>query len=389
MNIIQSEEANLIPLYAKRDICLNRGEGAFVFDQNERRYLDLSSQYGAAILGYNHPQLKTVLCDQFSKIHICHGSFYNETRARFLAKLVEISNSGISNLTRAFLCSTGTETVEAALKFARVATGRTDFISCKRGYHGRTFGALSATAVPKYQQPFQPLLPGFTTVPFNNFTELEASVTTETAGIILEIIQGEGGINLIDPNYLRQVRELCTQKGILLIFDEVQTGIGRTGKWCAFHHYGVAPDILCLSKGIANGFPLGATLVTSVVSEKIPRGTHGTTFGGNPLACSAGLAVLEIIEQQNLLEKVLKNGQYLLTKLQNLNSPKIREVRGLGYMLAIDLREKAGRYLKILQQKGFIVVSANQSTVVRLLPPYLVTPQQLDDFVAVFEKLTT
>jgi acetylornithine/LysW-gamma-L-lysine aminotransferase len=297
--------------------------------------------------------------------------FYNPVRARLAEKLISLSPQGLK---RVFFCNSGAEAVEGALKFARASTGKREIIAAMRGFHGKTFGALAATWGEEYQKPFAPMMPGLKHVPFNNFQKLSEAVNEETAAVILELVQGEGGVRVGDKSYFRQVRELCNQKGILLILDEVQTGFGRTGTLFACEQF-VEPDMLCVAKSLAGGIPMGAVLCSDAVH--VPVKSHTSTFGGNPLACAAALASLEVIEREGLPEKARTLGEYFLGKLRAIKSERIREVRGLGLMIGIELKEKAGPYVQRLMDNGVIVLLAG-ATVIRLLPPLVITREEID-----------
>ena len=298
------------------------------------------------------------------------------SRARKLIKLMEkLIKLSPSPLSKVFLCNSGTESVEAAIKFARISSGRTEFIAAMRGFHGRTMGALSATHNPKYRTPFEPLIPGFNHVPYNNYEAILKSVNENTAAIILEVIQGEGGVHSGTQDYFSQVQELCKTQGIFLIIDEVQTGFGRTGKLFACEHFDIHPDILCISKAIAGGFPMGAVLCSEKV--KISFGKHGTTFGGNPLACAVSLAALNVILTENLPQQAYEKGKYFLKEFSKHKLKVVREVRQFGLMVGIELKEKAQKYIDELQQEGILVLAAGQS-VIRLLPPLVISYEEID-----------
>ncbi len=281
----------------------------------------------------------------------------------------------LSGFPRVFLCNSGTEAIEAAIKFARLATGRSGVIACMRGFHGRTFGALSATWEKKYREPFEPLVPGFSHVPYNNLDALDAAVTSETAAVLLEIVQGEGGVNLGSAEFLQGAQRLCRERGAMLIIDEVQTGFGRTGRLFAHQHYGLQPDLVCLAKSIAGGMPMGAVLLGPRVGE-LPAQVHGSTFGGNPLACAAALATLDVIENSHLVERSAELGAWFLGKLQRIESPLIRDVRGLGLMVGIELKQKVTPYLQALMAEGVLALPAGL-TVLRFLPPLVIEKQDL------------
>jgi len=293
----------------------------------------------------------------------------------------------VTGLERVFFCNSGTEAVEAALKFARISTGRTEIVAAMRAFHGRTFGALSATFNKKYRQGFEPLVPGFSHVPYNKIETLEEAVTGETAAVILEAIQGEGGVYPADADYIRAARRICDEKGALLIIDEVQSGFGRTGKMFAFQHFDVTPDLLCCAKSLAGGVPMGAVLFGEKVQNLTP-GTHGTTFGGNPLSCAAGIAALTAIEEEDLAGQAAEKGAYLMDKLRQIDSPLIREVRGMGLMVGIELKQKVAPYLKALQDHNILALNAGM-TVLRLLPPLVISYEQIDRLVVTLEDVLT
>ncbi|MCA9919924.1 MAG: aminotransferase class III-fold pyridoxal phosphate-dependent enzyme, partial [Anaerolineales bacterium] len=275
----------------------------------------------------------------------------------------------------------------AAIKFARLSTGRPAVVAAMKGFHGRTLGALSATHNPKYRKPFEPLVSHFSHVPFGNFDQLEAAITDETAAVILEVIQGEGGVRLTDPEYFHEALRLCHERGALLIIDEVQTGFGRTGKLFASEHFDLVPDLLCMGKGIAGGLPMGAVGIGPRVQNLAP-GLHGSTFGGNPLACAAATAVLNIFQQTDLATRAAELGAQFRSKISALNLPIVREVRGLGLMTGIELRQRAMPYVQALSDEGIIALTAG-STVIRLLPPLTITAEELDQVVTALEHVLT
>jgi acetylornithine/LysW-gamma-L-lysine aminotransferase len=288
-------------------------------------------------------------------------------------------------LDRVFFCNSGTESVEAAIKFSRLSTSRTGIIAAMRGFHGRTMGSLSATWNKKYREPFAPLIPDFSHVPYNQIEALEKAVSDQTAAVILEPVQGEGGVYPADPGYLEAAQRLCSERGALLIIDEVQTGFGRTGKIFAYQHYGITPDLVCCAKSLAGGVPIGAVLIGGRV-ENLTPGVHGSTFGGNPLSCAAGLAALTAIEEENLCGQAAEKGAYLMGKLKAIQSPNIREIRGLGLMIGIELKQKVAPYLRALQEKRIIALNAGM-TVIRLLPPLVISYDQIDQVLAALEEV--
>jgi acetylornithine/LysW-gamma-L-lysine aminotransferase len=288
-------------------------------------------------------------------------------------------------LNRFFLCNSGAEAVEGAIKFARLSTGKPDVVAAQRAFHGRTLGALSATHKNRYRDPFLPLVPGFGHAPFGQIQQLADAVTGQTAAVILEIVQGEGGVRLGTADYFQAVQELCQQRDVLLIVDEVQTGFGRTGRWFAFEHMDIQPDLVCMGKAMAGGVPMGAVALGRRVAP-LPPGVHGSTFGGNPLACAAALATLRVIEEESLIVRAADLGDYLLERLQAIESPLVRDVRGLGLMIGIDLKVRVMPLVKALAQRGVQVLTAG-STVMRLLPPLVISRQEADDVVAAITKV--
>jgi acetylornithine/LysW-gamma-L-lysine aminotransferase len=380
-SIAQLDRDNQIPLYAKRDIVLARGEGAWLFDNEGNRYLDAMSNYGVAVLGHAHPRFTAAVTDQLQTLTTCHQSFFNDARSELLEEIGTIAPEG---LTRSFLSNSGTEAIEAGIKFARAATGRTGIVAAKRAYHGRTLGALAATADKKYRAPFEPFSMEATHVGFNDAEALEASVNEQTALIILEPIQGEGGIHPADAAWLALARDLATRHGALLMFDEVQSGF-RTGAPFAGVAMGVVPDILCTAKALANGLPIGLTLVTESISEAIPAGAHGSTFGGNPLVARGAAETLRIMREDDLYARAAEVGAYAIEQIEALNSPKIRAVRGQGLMFGIELRQKATPVLRALQENGVLALMAG-SLVIRFLPPMIWELEHVDVLVDALAK---
>lgn len=383
MDIIGSEAKHTSGLYAKQPIAFVRGQGATLWDADGNAYLDCSSGHGAANLGHAHPKVAAAIAEQAQKLITLFETFPNDQRAALMEKLTAFT----PGLDRVFFCNSGTEAVEAAIKFARVSTGRAGVIAAMRGFHGRTMGALSATYNKKYREPFEPLLAGFSHVPYNNVEALEKAVTEQTAAVILEPVQGEGGVYPADPAYLQAARRICSERGALLILDEVQTGFGRTGKMFAYQHYGITPDLLCCAKSLAGGLPMGAVLIGEGVQNLAP-GMHGSTFGGNPLACAAAVAALTAMEEENVSDQAAEKGAYLMQRLSEISSPVIREVRGAGLMIGIELKQKALPFLKALQDRRIIALNAGL-TVIRLLPPLVITWEQIEQLVVALEEVLT
>jgi LysW-gamma-L-lysine/LysW-L-ornithine aminotransferase len=380
--IHQLENEHQPPLYAKREIALVRGEGAYLFDSDGRRYLDAMSNYGVAILGHADSEYAAALSEQLHTLATGHQSFYSDVRAELLREIADIAPAG---LTRYFLSNSGAEAIEAALKFARVATGRPNLVAAKRGYHGRTLGALAATADQKYRAPFEPLAPHTMHVSFNDVDALEAAVDDQTAAILLEPIQGEGGIWPATSEYLRSARDIAAARGALLIIDEIQTGF-RTGTPWAIDESEVVPDILVTAKALANGFPIGLTMFTEAVSTAIPAGAHGTTFGASPLACRAALVTLRALRERDLYARSAALGSDLMDRLAGIGSPKVRQVRGRGMMIGVELKERVTPTLRALQERDVLVLPAGPTTF-RLLPPLIWEQQQTDELIAAAEAV--
>ncbi|MEM3374243.1 MAG: aspartate aminotransferase family protein [Candidatus Woesearchaeota archaeon] len=370
------------PTYGNRGLFIEKGEGVYLYDNNGKKYLDCFSNMGVNVLGHNNKAVKEAIIEQLDLITNLHGSYMNSKRAIFSKKLCEKAG-----LDKVFFCNSGAEAVEAAIKFARLFTGKKEILAAKMGYHGKTIGALSLTkTMPKYNEPFLPLLQHVNHFSYDDIESLKSIISEETAAIILEPIQGEGGIRLPSDTFFKEVRKICDEKNILLIVDEIQTGFGRTGKLFAIEHFGIKPDIMCLAKGISGGLPAGAVLINNKVSEKLYPGCHTNTFGGNPLISAAGIAVLDYIEKNNLLKNAEEVGNYFLDKLKNLNKSVIREVRGKGLMIAIELKTKNTEYTKKLQDNGLIVIPT-LSNILRLLPPIIFSKENVDEAVSIIEKV--
>ena len=381
INYLELENQFTSGVYGKRDVVMVRGSGATLWDADDNAYIDCVGGIGVANIGHSHPRLVEALTRQAGTLITCQEMFYNDRRAELLARLAELMPR---DLNRFFLCNSGAEAIEAAIKFARLSTGRPGIIATVRGFHGRTLGALSATHKTAYREPFTPLVPGFKHVPFEDIEQMRAATDKDTAAVIVEVVQGEGGVYPGDPVYFQSLRELCDEKDMLLIVDEIQTGFGRTGRWFATQHMNFAPDILCLGKAVAGGVPMGITAFGPRI-KNLTTGVHGSTFGGNPLACAAALATLDIIEEEALVGRSAEMGAYFKNCLRAIDSRLIREVRGLGLMIGIDLRVRAMPVVKSLMDEGLLVLTAG-TTVLRLLPPLVITREQIDTAVAVLES---
>ncbi len=385
MNVKSTEDRHSAGTYAKRDLVLVRGKGALVFDEEGRPYIDCTSGVGVASLGHANRQVIDAIAHQAERMITCYELFYNDARARFYEALSQLMPAGLD---RFFLCNSGTEAVEAALKFARKVTGKHGVLAMQGGYHGKTLGSLSATWNPRYRRGFEPLLDGFQHVPFNNVGAVEQAFRKngESIGaVVLELVQGESGVKLATPEFVRTVRRLCDQYSALLIIDEIQTGLGRTGKFFACEHYGVIPDILTLAKAIGGGLPMGVVALGGRVRE-LGKGSHTSTFGGNPLVCAAGRAFIEQMIEERLPEQARQKGAYLLDQFRRISSRRVREVRGLGLMLGIELRERAQAYVSALMKEGVLALLAGP-TVIRFLPPLIISRDEMDQVVGAVRKV--
>lgn len=372
MNIQELESQYTSGLYTKRPITIVRGEGARLWDSDGKEYIDCVGGQGAGNIGHGNTAVADAIATQARTLIACTEVFYNDKRAQLLEKLIQIAPTGMQ---RAYLCNSGAEAVEAALKFAWLKTGRREVIATMRGFHGRTMGALSATWEKKYREPFEPLLSGFKHIAYNDLAALDAAVTDKTAAVILEVVQGEGGVRPATAEFLLGAQRLCRERGAMLILDEVQTGFGRTGMMFACQHYNLQPDLICLAKSIAGGLPMGAVLIGERIGV-LPAMAHGTTFGGNPLVCAASLAAIDYIEANQLSDRAAELGAWFQERLKQIQSPLIREVRGLGLMVGIELKQKVTPYLQALMGHGVLALPAGL-TVLRFLPPLIITQAEL------------
>jgi predicted acetylornithine/succinylornithine family transaminase len=362
--------------YAKRPVVIVRGKGALLWDTEGKEYIDCVAGHGVSITGHCHPKIVETIKRQAEKLITCPGILYNDERAELVEKLAKIAPKG---LTRTFLSNSGTEAVECAIKVARKYTGKKEIIAMTKGFHGRSLGALSATWEKKYREPFEPLVPGFNHVKFGDADEVREAINENTAAVIVEPVQGEAGVYPAPEGYLKELREICDEKGVLLIFDEIQSGLGRTGEMFACMHWGVTPDIMTLAKGIAGGVPMGATIAREEVMNSLKEGEHGTTFGGNPLACAAANTTLDVIIEEKLPQRSKELGLRLKNKLDTVkeNSKAVKEVRALGLMVGVELRFKVKDYVLKSLEKGLLVLTSGL-TIIRLLPPLVIEKEQVD-----------
>jgi acetylornithine/N-succinyldiaminopimelate aminotransferase len=389
--IIRAERKLLLPTYDRQKVLFTRGRGVYLWDSKGKRYLDFLSGIGVNALGHAHPAIQKVLKQQAGKLIHTSNLFYHQYQAELAKRLTKISG-----LDRAFFCNSGTEAWEGALKLARAhARGNNSnghkakwrLLALENSFHGRTFGSLATTGQDKYRHPFAPMLPGVNFVAFNDLKDLKRQFDGSVCAVCMETIQGEGGINPVTQEFLQRARDLTQKSGALLILDEIQSGLGRTGKYFAYQHYGITPDIVTVAKPLAAGLPLGALLTTDRVASGMHPGMHGTTFGGGPLACTVAIEFLRQLD--GLLGHVAKLGKYFLAELEELRSKHaaIRDVRGMGLMLAmeIDSGDTAKVVVSQLLAHG-ILINRTHDTVLRFLPPYIIEKKHIDEVVHALDR---
>ena len=375
MSLLQQNNP-LLQIFPNHGVTLVRGNGALVWDEKGKEYIDCTAGWGVANIGHSHPRLVEAITRQATNLITCPGIYGNPERTRLAQMLVDLTDK---HLDRVFFVNSGTEAVEAGIKFATVATGRKRVVAIMRGFHGRSLGSLSVTHRKKYRKGFEHMLnPNVDFIPLNNIQKAREAINNDVAAVIIEPVQGEGGIHIADQEFMEEIRDLCDRTGSVLIFDEVQTGFGRTGRMFAYEHWGVVPDIMCLAKSLGGGFPIGAVMVSSSIGE-LPRGIHGTTFGGNPLAMAAGIETLSIISDEDLVRKASEKGKMLLRQLLNLKEccSNVRDVRGLGLMIAIEFKGRVQPYIEGLIEEGILVIPTGTNTI-RLLPPLVISNEDLE-----------
>ena len=397
LDAVRAVEARLLlETYERNPLLFERGEGVYLFDEKGERYLDLLSGIGVNALGYAHPAIEDAITRQSRKLIHTSNLYFHEGQAELALRLTERTG-----LDRVFFANTGTEAWEAALKLARAHAGLlrsegknlgTKFLALDQSFHGRTFGSVSTTHKAKYREPFGPVVPGVEFVRFNDVADLRAKFTSEVCAILVESIQGEGGIRPLTQEFFAVARELTESTGALLIVDEIQAGMGRTGKWCGYQHYGIRPDITTLAKPLAGGIPLGATLCTEEVARAIHPGMHGTTFGGGPLACAVAIAVVDTIELEGLLDHATEVGDYFQQQLRGLakKHDAIVDVRGKGLMVAAELDSAdLGKHTVQEMLKRHILINCTSDTVLRFLPPYILEKSHVDEAIAALDLIFT
>lgn len=384
--IIETESKYTSGVYSKRPAAMVRGKGARLWDSDGKEYIDCVGGQGSANIGHAHPAVTNAIAEQAARLSVATEVFYNDQRAMLEEKLVQIAPPQ-AKINRVFLANSGAEANEGSIKFARYHTGRQDIVSTMRGFHGRTMGALSATWEPKYREPFAPLVPGFKFIPYDNLDKAAQTIDENTAAVILEIVQGEGGVRPGSREFIEGIAKLAHERGALVILDEIQTGFGRTGKMFASEHYDIEPDLMSVAKSIAGGLPMGAVLISERIRKLEPQ-IHGSTFGGNPLICAAANATIDAIQAENLPQRAAELGEYALGRLKRIESPLIRDVRGLGLMLGVELKIKVTPVLQELMSRGVLALPAGPN-VLRMLPPLVIEKADLDAAIDQIEQVLT
>lgn len=395
-SIQAAEKKLLLQTYERNPVLFVEGNGVYLRDEQGNDYLDLLSGIGVSALGYAHPAVEAAIVAQSKRLLHTSNLFYHEHTAELAVRLTEISG-----LDRVFFCNSGTEAWEAALKLARAHAGLlrangkaigSDFLAMEHSFHGRTIGAVATTHKEKYREPFAPVMPGVDFVRFNSVADLRAKFSNEVCGICIEVVQGEGGIHPVSQEFFAAARELCDSTGALLLVDEIQSGMGRTGEWFAYQHYGILPDVTTLAKPIANGLPMGAMLCTDEAARAFTPGMHGTTFGGGPLACAVAIAVIDSMKQSNALAHIRNVGGYFMQQLESLRTRHdcVTDVRGMGLMLGleIDSAELAKKAASEMMAKH-IIINRTSETVLRFLPPYILERRHVDTVIAALDEILT
>jgi len=382
-----SEDQFMGNLYQRFPVTIEKGVGAHIWDIDGKEYIDCMGGYGVALVGHQNQRVNKAIKEQLDKIITVHSSFYNKTREEFLKTLIGLAPKG---LTKVHLNNSGAEAIEAAIKFARKFTGKKGMVAMKGSYHGKSFGALSLTFSPKYRKPFEPLVEKVSFASFGDIESLRSVIDDDTAFVILEPIQGESGIIVAPEGFLQEVRKLCDEKGILLIFDEIQAGLGRTGRLWACDHWNTAPDILCLAKGIAGGVPMGVTLVRPDILDSMSKGEHSSTFGGNPISCAAGIAALKALTEDGLIENSEKMGKIFREGLENLKEKHtmIREIRGKGLMIGIEMKFEIKDILMGLIKEGVLMLYSGRN-ILRILPPLVISENDITKVLHALDLILT
>ncbi|UGV40755.1 acetylornithine transaminase [Methanococcoides orientis] len=378
-SIVEQDEKYVMQTYTRQPIALESGKGSVVRDINGNEFIDCVAGIAVNNVGHCHPRVVEAISKQAEKLIHVSNIYYTDVQAQLAEELINITNMG-----RAFFCNSGTEAVEAAMKLARVTTGKTEFIAAEHSFHGRTMGSLTVTHKSIYRTPFEPLIQGEKFVAYNDAQAIRDEITKDTAAVIVEPIQGEGGINVPSDEYLKEVREICDENDMVLIFDEVQTGFGRTGKWFCKDHSKVVPDIMTMAKAIGGGFPMGAIVARDGIS--FGKSQHAATFGGGPLACAASLASIGVIRDEGLVDRSAQMGKYFMDKLNSLELDNIVEVRGRGLMIGVEINKPCADIVDLARENG-VLLNCTSEKVIRIAPPLVITKEQIDTVVDVLAQI--
>ncbi len=382
--IFSSYNDNILATYQRQPVIMVKGKGSVLTDIHGKKYLDFFPGWGVSNLGHCHPKVMGAVREQIGKLIHVPNNLYHPVQAKLAKELVRITFPG-----KIFFCNSGSEANEGAIKFVRAwGQGKKfEIIALQNSFHGRTMGALTATGQEKHHKGFVPLLPGFKHVPFNDLAALQAAITSQTAGIFMELIQGEGGIHVADKDYVQSIRKICNEQNIVLVLDEVQTGLGRTGTMFCYEHYGIKPDVLCLAKSLGGGMPIGCFIVKKEWAGVLKPGMHGSTFAGSPLACKAALGVLKAMSAEKILANVKKMGPYLKDQLQQLQQKhaSMKVVRGLGLMIGVELTIDGQNIFKECLSRG-LIINCTQGNVLRIMPALNVTKRQIDKAMFILDK---
>ncbi|WP_424358864.1 acetylornithine transaminase [Methanocella sp. MCL-LM] len=380
---VSKDSKYVFQTYGRQPIVITRGQGALVWDADGREYIDCVAGIAVNNVGHCHPRVVASIKEQVERLIHTSNLYYNDLQPALAEKLAKLSG-----MDKVFFANSGTESIEAALKLARKETGNRGFIAAEHCFHGRTMGALSITHKDKYRKPFEPLVPGAKFVPYGDADAIKDTMDSDTAAVILEPVQGEGGVNIPNKDYLKEVKKICDRAGVVLIFDEVQTGMGRTGKWFGKDHFDVQPDIMCVAKGIAGGFPMGVMMATDEMAKAFGKGDHASTFGGSPLACAAALGTIQAMEEEHLIERSVEMGEYMRKQLTaHCKQDFVDHVRGLGLMIGVQLKKDGNSLVAPAREKG-VLINVASDTVIRMVPPFVITKEQVDRVARVVGELT-
>jgi acetylornithine/N-succinyldiaminopimelate aminotransferase len=377
-SIVSRDEKYVMQNYTRQPIALKKGEGAVVYDVDDNQYIDCLAGIAVNNVGHCHPNVVNAIKKQSEQLIHVSNLYYTQIQTQLAEKLVELTE-----MDRIFFCNSGAEAIESAMKLARSVSKKTDFVAAEQSFHGRTIGSLSVTHKEKFRKPFAPLIEDVNFVPYNDSQAVADSITDNTAAVIVEPIQGEGGVNIPSNDYLKELRKICDDTGTLLIFDEVQTGFGRTGEWFCKQHSGVQPDIMAMAKAMGGGFPIGA--IASKEGITFDKGEHASTFGGNPLSCAASLGAIRAIEDDSLVQRSKELGDYFVERLKNISRDDVVEVRGRGLMIGMELKSDCKKILNYARENG-VLLNCTSDSVLRIVPPLVITSEQIDKVVDVIEQ---